>query len=78
MRARARLSIASSVLGSSPVAHTGTPATCSARAVTQPSPPLFPAPAATSAPRASTSGNSRTITCATARPAVSISTRLGM
>ena len=77
-RASARLSIASSVLGSSAATHAAAPAACSARAITQPSPPLFPAPATTSAPRATTSGNSRTISCATARPAASIRTRLGM
>src|SRR5207247_7746229 len=56
MRASARLSIASSVLGSSAATQTGIPLACSARATTHPSPPLFPAPATISAPRESTAG----------------------
>src|SRR6266849_5993659 len=77
-RAKARLSIASSVLGSTATTHTGMPAAWSARATTQPSPPLFPAPAAISAPPETMFRNSDTSTCATARPAVSIRTRLGI
>src|SRR5256886_15616342 len=44
---------------------------CRARATTHPSPPLFPAPATTSAPRESTAGHARAIRDAPARPAAS-------
>ena len=59
-------------------ALTRMPSACSARATTQPSPPLLPGPAATSTPWRSSGANSRAMTRPAARPADSMRTRDGI
>ncbi len=59
-------------------AVTLTPSAARARAATKPSPPLLPVPHTTTTPSASREPNSWATAAATARPADSISTRLGI
>ncbi len=79
--ARARAAIRSRSAAPEPpgdATHTGTSSRCSARATTQPSPPLWPGPAATSTPSPSRVANRGASTASTARPAHSISAACSM